>query len=121
MKKILSVIMIPCLIYIIVLCLTIPFCKKLISTEKEDVEVMIVDGCYREEYFTPIWTGKSMVMQVCPAIYEITVEYDGIKYEIDGSETYNAYSDKVGETVIGTLEIRTYDDGSVRKNIVDLH
>lgn len=80
----------------------------------------IVNEYSRETYTTPIWTGKFMVMQIHPAVYEITVEYEGNKYTISGSETYNKFSNKVGTKAIGTLEIRTYDDGSVKNRIVEL-
>ena len=38
----------------------------------------------------------------------------------DGSNTYNKYSDKIGEYADGILETKKYDDGTVRYNIVDL-
>lgn len=107
---------------IIILCVTFSLvgCKELVSTEYKGVKVEIVNEYSRGMYTTPIWTGKFMVMQTHPAVYEITVEYEGENYTITGSETYNKYSDKVGTKAIGTLEIRTYDDGSVRNRIVEL-
>ena len=36
------------------------------------------------------------------------------------SQINNKYKDKVGETTIGTLEIRTYDDGTVKYIITEL-
>ena len=49
----------------------------------------------------------------------ITIEYDGIEYNIFGSNTYNKYSDQIGEYVNGTLETKKYDDGTVRYDIVE--
>ena len=55
-----------------------------------------------------------------PAVYRITVEYNSVEYDISDSDTYNKYSDKIGEYVDGILETKKYDDGTVRYNIVDL-
>ena len=95
-------------------------CAKLINTEYENVEVNIVDEYYRGMYMTPIRAGKETTMVTHPAIYRITVEYNGVEYTLSGSDTYNKYKEKVGQTAIGTLEIRTYDDGSVRYDITSL-
>ena len=40
--------------------------------------------------------------------------------KIKNSDTYNKYKGKIGQTAIGTLEIRTYDDGSTKYNIKSL-
>lgn len=109
-----------CLMMILCLTFSLVGCKEVVSTEYKDVEVEIVNEYHRGMYFTPIRAGKVMVMQTHPAVYEITVEYEGNTYIITGSETYNKYSDSVGTNTIGTLEIRTYDNGSERKSIVEL-
>lgn len=114
MKKFLSMTVMVCLMFLFV------GCAKCISTEYENVEVTIVDEYYRGTYITPMRIGKVTTMQTHPAVYRISVEYDSIEYTISSSETYKKYKDKVGQTVIGTLEIRTYDDGSVRYNITEL-
>ena len=95
-------------------------CAKLVSTKYESVEVNIVDEYHRGMYVTPIIAGKVTTMVTHPAVYEITVEYNGVEYTISGSDTYNKYKEKVGQTTIGTLEIRTYDDGTVRYDITAL-
>lgn len=71
-------------------------------------------------YITPVFNGKTTTMITHPAVYRITVEYNGVEYDISGSNTYNKYSDKIGEYVDGILETKKYDDGTVRYNIVDL-
>lgn len=113
-KKIVSILAILCLMFSLV------GCAKCISTEYENVEVNIVDEYHRGMYITPISTGKVTTMITHPAVYRITVEYGGIEYTISGSDTYNRYKDKVGEVVVGTLEIRTYDDGTVKYDITSL-
>lgn len=95
-------------------------CAKCINTEYENVEVNIVDEYHRGMYVTPISAGKVTTMVTHPAVYKITVEYNGVKYTISGSDTYNKYKDMVGQTTTGTLEIKTYDDGSIRYDITSL-
>lgn len=43
-----------------------------------------------------------------------------VEYTISGSDTYNKYKEKVGQIAIGALEIRTYDDGTVKYDITAL-
>lgn len=69
-------------------------------------------------YYSP--ATKTMMPQSHPAVYSITVKYNGVEYDISDSDTYNKYSDKIGEYVDGILETKKYDDGTVRYNIVDL-
>lgn len=95
-------------------------CAKCINTEYENVEVNIVDEYHRGMYVTPISDGKVTTMVTYPAVYKITVEYNGVKYTISGSDTYNKYKDMVGQTTTGTLEIKTYDDDSIRYDITNL-
>ena len=113
-KKLIAIMAIICLIFSLV------GCAKLVSTEYENVEVNIVDEYHRGMYVTPIRAGKVTTMVTHPAVYRITVEYNGVEYTISGSDTYNKYKEKVGQTATGTLEIRTYDDGSVRYDITAL-
>ena len=114
MKKVLSIIFIFCLMFSRV------SCRKLISTEYENVEVTIIDEYHRGVYVTPIRSGKVTTMITHPAVYRITVEYDNVEYIINGRNTYNKYKDKIGQITIGTLEIRTYDDGTVKYDITEL-
>lgn len=95
-------------------------CAKLVNTEYQKVEVVITDEYYRGMYITPIFNGKTTIMITHPAVYQITVEYNGVEYTISGSDTYNKYKDNVGQTVTGTLEIRTYDNSNIRYNITSL-
>ena len=95
-------------------------CAKLVNTECESVEVSIVDKYYRGMYMTPVFNGKTTTMITHPAVYRIAVEYNGVEYTISGSGTYNKYKEKIGQTAIGTLEIRTYDDGTVKYDITEL-
>ncbi len=95
-------------------------CAKCIKTETKTVEVKIIDEYHRGVYVTPMRCGKVTTLMTHPAVYEITVEYNGEEYTISGSDTYNKYKDKIGETTNATLEIRTYDDESTKYNITEL-
>ena len=95
-------------------------CAKLINTETENVEVMVIDEYHRGAWAQPMMVGKVMTCITHPAIYEIEVEYNGVEYVISGSDTYYAFKDKIGQTVTGVLEIREYDDGSVIYDVIDL-
>ena len=95
-------------------------CAKLINTEYENVEVTVVDEYHRGMYVVPMKIGKVTTMRTVPAVYSITVEYNGVEYSINGKEIYEIYKEMVGKTVNETLEIKYYDNESVRYNIVEL-
>lgn len=108
------------ILLLVILIFSLVGCAKCISTEYENVEVTIVDKYHRAMWIQPIPTGKSVMMITHPAVYRITVKYNGVEYTISGSDTYNKYKDKIGQITIGELEIKTYDDGTVKYNIVSL-
>lgn len=97
-------------------------CTKCINTEYKEVEVNIIDEYYKPSYTTVEYnvTLKMPMTKSHPAVYRITVEYDGINYVMSGSSTYNKYKDKVGEVCTGSLEVRSYDDGTKKYRIVSL-
>ena len=95
-------------------------CAKCINTEYETVEVTVVDEYHRGMYMTPMKVGKVTTMQTHPAVYRITVEYNGVEYSINGKEIYDIYKDMVGKKVNATLEIKYYDNESVRYDIIEL-
>ena len=113
-KKVLSIVVIICLMFSLV------GCAQLVSTEYDSVEVNIVDKHYRGAWLQPVRAGKVTTFITHPARYEIIVEYKSVEYTIDDSDTYNRYKDKIGQTTVGTLEIRTYDDDTVEYDITEL-
>lgn len=117
MKKVLAV-----LLSILILTSSLVGCAKCISTETSTVQVKITDEYHRAAYVTMHYNlvTKTMLPQSHPAVHRIIVEYDGVEYDISGSDTYNKYSNKVGEYTNGTLQIKKYDDGTVRYNIIEL-
>ena len=95
-------------------------CAELIDTKYENVEVVIVDEYYHEGWLQPVFNGKATVLIPYPDVYKITVEYNGIEYTFEDMETYIKYKGKRGHSAIGVLEIRTYDDGTVKYDITEL-
>ncbi len=114
MKKIVGILLILSIIFITV------GCAECISTEYETVEVKVTDAHHKGVWMQPMKVGKTTTYINHPAKYKITVEYDGKEYVIDDRDTYNKYKDKLGQTTNATLEIKTYDDDSVRYNIISL-
>ena len=108
------------LLLLAVLIFSLVGCAKCISTEYENVEVTVVDKYHRGMWIQPIRAGKVTTMITHPAVWRIAVEYNGVEYTISGRDTYNRYEDKIGQTAIGELEIKTYDDGTVKYDIVSL-
>lgn len=97
-------------------------CEKCISTETSTVQVKIIDEYHRVAYTTMLYSPatKTMIPQSHPAVYRITVEYNGVEYNISGSNAYNKYSDKIGEYVDGRLETKKYDNRKIKYSIVGL-
>lgn len=109
------------LFLIIVMMFSLIGCAKLLSTTYEEVEVTITDEYYRSSYVTPVMaSGKVTTFISHPAIYRIIVEYNDVEYTISDRDTYKKYKDKIGQTTIGTLSIRIYDDGNIKYNITEL-
>ena len=93
---------------------------KLVNTEYKEVNVKVIDVGHIASYVTPLMIGKVMTMQVRPAVYRVTVEYNDSEYVINDSETYSKYKDKIGHTALGVLKNCTYSDGTVSSSIVQL-
>lgn len=108
------------LLFLLILTFCLCGCAKVVSTETKEVEVVIVDEYHRGMYMTPIRTGKVTTMITHPAVYRITVEYNGVEYDISGRDTYDKYKDMVGQNTIAVLEIRTYDNGEIKEKIIEL-
>ena len=95
-------------------------CTKVINTEYKEVDVKITDIYYRAAYVTPLHAGKVRSLITHPAVYRTYIEYDGIEYTLSGSSIYNKYKNKIGQTVKGKLNIDTYDDNTVKYDIIEI-
>lgn len=112
MKKVLAIII------ALTLLLSLAGCAKLVSEEYEAIQVKVVDEYYRSSYMTPMIVNKVTIMQNHPAKYIITVEYEGMEYELRDRGIYYKYKDKIGQIVDATLRIRTYDTGRISYDII---
>ena len=101
---------------------TLVGCAKCISTETSAVQVKVTDAYYRPAYTTTMLNPSLKVLMpvTYPAVYQITVEYDGVEYTLSDYATYKKYSDKVGENATGTIETKKYDNGDVKYKITEL-
>lgn len=107
-------------IMLLSLTLLLTGCAELVSTETREVDVIVIDSYHRNMWLQPIHAGKVTTWVTHPEINRITVLYNDIQYNIEGSDIYDQFKDDIGETVTGVLEIRTYDDGSTQSDIVGL-
>lgn len=106
------------LIYVFVL----TGCTKCIRTEVSTVQVKVTDEYYEAAHATLEYNViyDMPMLKTVPTKYRITVEYNDIEYDFTDEDTYNKYSNRIGEYVNGTLETKKYEDGTVRYNIVNL-
>lgn len=108
-------------IFIVALLITVlAGCAKCISTEYSRVTVTILNTHYSPARLIPVLAGKTISTIPVPADYTTVIDYGGILYEIDGASVYHKCSNKVGKEVIGVLETKTYDDGTVRTDIISI-
>lgn len=114
MKRIIAIIVVISCVF--VLC----SCAKLLNEEYSTVSVVVVDSHYTSPRVVPIVAGKVRTFITYPAQYRIDVEYNGIKYSIGGSYTYSRYKNKIGDTANAKLRTRTYDDGTIKYDIISL-
>lgn len=97
-------------------------CAECINTETSTVKVKVTDEYYKAAYTTMYYSPatKTMLPMSHPADYRIIIEYNGVEYNFYDSDTYEKYSDRIGEYVNGTLMTKTYNDGTVKYKIVSL-
>jgi hypothetical protein len=95
-------------------------CASVISIEYENVEVVVVDEDYTAMWLQPVKCGNVTTFITHPAHYKIIVEYNGVKYTLDDEDAYKKYKNKIGQTVNGTMEVKTFDDGTVKYDIWSL-
>ena len=107
---------------IILFLFTLTGCTKCINTETSTVSVKVADEYYKPAYTTMYYNLmlKRIAPLYHPAIYQITVKYDNVNYDLYDEDTYDKYADQINNYVNGTLETKTYDDETVNRNIIDL-
>lgn len=107
---------------VFILILSLTSCIKCTSTMTKTVQVKIVDARHRPSYTTIHHNAatKTSRPRVHPAVYRITVMYNGLKYDFSGKDAYNKYFNKTGKYVNGVLQIKEYDNGKVKYSIIKL-
>lgn len=117
MKKIILLIVIT-----VISAMSLVGCAKCISTETSIVQVKITDSHYEPQSQQPSYNVVlgMVTMDVTPAEYKTTVEYQGTEYNFYDTKTYDKYSDHVGEYANAVLETKKYDDGTVKYEIIGL-
>ena len=76
----------------------------------------------KQEALTSISRSSSQttVLDTYPATYRIDVEYNGSKFSFYDYSTYKKYSNRVGDYVNAIIQIKKYDDGTTKYNIIGL-
>lgn len=92
-------------------------CSKITHEEYIDVEAVITNVYYKPSYRTFIMCGKVPMATTYPSKYRVTVKYEGVEYNINGSKFYKENKDKVGKTIKVVCHKEYYDDGSVKQYI----
>lgn len=108
------------IIMLIAVLVVLTGCAKVINTEYKEVDVKITDTYHRAAYVTPIRAGKVSSVVTHPAVYRTYVEYEGVEYTLSGSGIYGKYKNKIGQTIKGKLKIDTYDDNTIRYDIIEI-
>lgn len=115
MKKIISTGLV-----IIMICLCFVGCAKCIETETSIEQVEIVDTYHRGFYQELVYTGKAYTFRPHPAVYQVIVSYNDVRYKVNGKETYDKYKNQMGEIVNAIVEKKSYDDGTVKCSVIAL-
>lgn len=88
-------------------------CKEEVSRTTKDVQVEITGAWHQDKIVIPeyntstkTWTKKTIQYEE----NEVYVTYNGKEYSFSGKTYYKHFATRIGDTVTGTLTIRTYDD-----------
>lgn len=98
---------------LLVVCVLLVSCAKLVSEETIQVEAIITEV----DKDPPRMVGKVIM----PSDFDIYFEYNGLKGSWDvNRKTYELYKDKIGDTIKCNLITYTYDDGTIKKRLVSI-
>lgn len=103
------------LILFSLLTLLLTGCKAEVSRTTEHVEVTITNVYHQDKVVVPQYNSKTMTWStktVQQEENEVFVEYNGKEYSFTGKQYYRAYSNRIGDTITGTLTTITYEDGT---------
>ena len=103
------------LILLIAVAVSLVGCAKVIDTQTETVEAVIVSTHFTPGYYTTMIVGKTQILQYHPPVYRTTLRYNDIIEDIYGSELYSIAHGFDGDTIQCSLITETYDDGTVKQ------
>ena len=95
-------------------------CAKVVSEETFTSSVIIVDVDYDPAITIPMKSGNVTIMQTRPADYDVTVEYAGVEYNVDGASDYRLAKDNVGSSMLAKIVKTRYEDGTVKFRVTEL-
>lgn len=108
---------------IIVMIVTLLFflagCKK-VTNIYELRTVAIIEDTYHKNAWTQFHysaSTKSMTTIHHPERNEVSIRYNGAVYTLNNENTYEYCKDKIGQSVPCILEVKEYNDGSLKQEI----
>lgn len=95
-------------------------CKKVTNTYELRVNAVIEEtyheNAWRELEYSP--SSKKVRTINHPEVNITAIRYNGKRFVLNNKNTYNYCEDKVGQSVPCILEVKEYDDGSTKEEIV---
>ena len=95
-------------------------CKKVTDTYELRVGA-VVEDTYHKESWTELQyhsSTKSMSTIHHPEHNRVLIRYNNESFVLDNENTYEYCKDKIGQSVPCILEVKEYDDGSTKEEIV---
>ena len=103
-----------------ILCALLAGCAKCINTEYKEINVVITDTYHKPHTIIPVRVGKVTTFTNSPEIHKVYVSSEFGEFSVSGRDTYHLFRDKVGQEAVGTLEIKTYDNGKAKYRITEI-
>ena len=109
------------LLLVLLSCLLLTGCNKVVHTEKTKVEVTIVNSYHQDKITYPHYNTSTKTWTTKVHQYEenyVYVEYDGMEYTLSGEQYYRQFGHRIGEEVGAYLITKTYEDGTTKQEII---
>ena len=105
---------------IVTLLFSLAGCKKVTNTYELRADAIIEDTYHKNAWtqFHYFASTKSMTTIHHPERNEVSIRYNGRIYTLDNENTYEYCKDKIGQSVPCILEVKEYNDGSLKQEIV---
>ena len=108
------------IVMIVTLLFSLAGCKK-VTNIYELRTVAIIEDTYHKNAWTQFHysaSTKSMTTIHHPERNEVSIRYNGEVYTLNNENTYVYCKDKIGQSVPCILEVKEYNDGSQKQEIV---